>query len=821
MRICLPILLAAIPLVLHGQTQFHQQGAKLVPTGYADFPVVCAVATTSDGNLMIVGGANDAGGTGAMWTFARANGVWTQQGNKVTAQGATKGSYFGGGLAISADGNTAISNGAAGSSLAPSPALWVFTRVNGVWVQQSGNLFANLNGGLPSSALSADGNTIVAGLAFDGLPFGGFPPVYPGALWFFTHNNGVWTQQAKISGSQGDSVGDSVAISGDGNTVFARSLSGIWVMRRINGVWSKQGVLPNPIGEVGNAGRGLPMTISADGSTALLGGVEDDSGIGAAWVYTQTNGSWSQQGKKLVGTGAIGKAFQGSGLALSTDGNIAVIGGSLDDNEAGAVWVFTRNSGTWTQQGNKLVGSGAVALGTSGAAQGNCLALSGDGTTLVEAGGFDSQTNLGSIGAVWAFTQPAATTFTLTASTLNAIAGTFVTFTAAVKVSNPNLAGLPAGTVTFYENGVALPGSALAVGPSGTATYTASFPAGTHNVYASFAPLSTSHAASGASLTLNVSLAATQTALTVSLASAVTLNASVTTGAASPEITGAVQFMDVTTNAALGSSQINKGAASLTLPTAVAASIGGHLLQAVYLGDANYTPSTSSSVFIPILVNAASGSSASFSPGEFVSLFGAQLADSTAQAGPPLPATLGGATVFISDSNGVGRAAQLAYASPSQINLVLPADLPTGQASLILRHGAIGFSLPINVASVAPGIFSADSSGRGLAAAQILRVNADGSQVVANVDSGIVLGDQPTYLVLYGTGIRNRSDLINVTCRINEQSLPVAYAGAQSEFPGLDQLDVLLPQSLVGAGTAKVSLTVDGVTSNTVTLLFR
>jgi uncharacterized protein (TIGR03437 family) len=61
----------------------------------------------------------------------------------------------------------------------------------------------------------------------------------------------------------------------------------------------------------------------------------------------------------------------------------------------------------------------------------------------------------------------------------------------------------------------------------------------------------------------------------------------------------------------------------------------------------------------------------------------------------------------------------------------------------------------------------------------------------------------------------------NVTCTIAGQSVPVTYAGPQPQFPGLDQVDVLLPASLKGAGQVRVSITADGVVSNDVALMFQ
>ncbi|MFX5933779.1 hypothetical protein ABTE76_19670, partial [Acinetobacter baumannii] len=76
---------------------------------------------------------------------------------------------------------------------------------------------------------------------------------------------------------------------------------------------------------------------------AILGGFTDNSGAGAAWVYTRSGGSWSQQGSKLVGTGAVGNAGQGRSLSLSADGNTAIVGGFADNSGVGAAWVYTRS----------------------------------------------------------------------------------------------------------------------------------------------------------------------------------------------------------------------------------------------------------------------------------------------------------------------------------------------------------------------------------------------------------------------------------------------------------------------------------------------
>ena len=99
------------------------------------------------------------------------------------------------------------------------------------------------------------------------------------------------------------------------------------------------------------------MALSADGNTAVVGGPGDNSGVGAVWVFTRSGSTWKQQGSKLVATGAVGSAGLGSSVALSGDAGTIIAGGPQDNNGSGAVWVFTQTAGKWTLQGNKLVGS--------------------------------------------------------------------------------------------------------------------------------------------------------------------------------------------------------------------------------------------------------------------------------------------------------------------------------------------------------------------------------------------------------------------------------------------------------------------------------
>jgi hypothetical protein len=406
--------LAAIP----AQAGFTQQGNKLVGDD-AVLPAKqgSAVALSADGNTAIVGGNLDDAGDGAAWIYVRINGVWLQQGDKLAGAGAIRSADQGGSVALSADGNTAIVGGPGDTNDAG--AAWVYVRdSNGVWTQQGGKLVGTGAVGAAaqgiSVALSADGNTAIVGGPLD--------DTNAGAAWVYVRDsNGVWTPQGgKLVGTGAvfsAAQGTSVALSADGNTAVVGGPfdSGTWVFTRdSNGVWTPQGGKLVGTGAVGAANQGKSVALSADGNTAVVGGPFDDGNIGATWVFTRNGaGVWTQQGNKIVGNDAIGAATQGTSVALSGDGNTAVIGGGFDNGFIGAAWVFIRNgAGLWTQQGAKLVGTGG---GFGFPQQGFSVALAADGNTAI-VGGLDDDSGAG---AAWVFGRPGITDISPNAGTVD------------------------------------------------------------------------------------------------------------------------------------------------------------------------------------------------------------------------------------------------------------------------------------------------------------------------------------------------------------------------------------------------------------------
>jgi hypothetical protein len=269
-------------------------------------------------------------------------------------------------VALSGNGNTALLGESGLDNYVG--AAFVFVRSGSVWSQQGapvvGNCTSSCTGpdgtgeagaGLFGSgvALSADGNKALIGAAGDGGPFPN--AIGPGAAWIFTRSGSTWSQQGpKLVGSSATGSG---------------------------------------------SGQGAGVALSGDGTTALINGPNDGNGAGAAWVFTHTGSSWSQQ-VKLAGQNEL-YGNQGAEVALSDDGSSALIGGT-----SGAQ-AYARSGSTWTREPS-LMGTGAV----GSAEQGSSVALAGNGASALIGGPFDN----GGVGAAWAFVSGASLTVALAGS---------------------------------------------------------------------------------------------------------------------------------------------------------------------------------------------------------------------------------------------------------------------------------------------------------------------------------------------------------------------------------------------------------------------
>jgi phage gpG-like protein len=209
------------------------------------------------------------------------------------------------------------------------------------------------------------------------------------------------------SGESGEGeFGHSVALSSDGDTALVGApdengeVGGAWVFTRSGSTWTQQGAELTGSGEIGAGWFGSSVAVSADGEVALIGGRSDNPspkepccGVGAVWVFTRTGSTWTQQGTKLASGPGSGNAEFGSSVALSSNGRTALIGAPGTRN-VGAAWIFTRAGSEWKQSA-KLTARGAVPY----AGFGNDVALSSNGDTALIGGAG------GSTGAAWVFTR--------------------------------------------------------------------------------------------------------------------------------------------------------------------------------------------------------------------------------------------------------------------------------------------------------------------------------------------------------------------------------------------------------------------------------
>jgi FG-GAP repeat len=323
-----------------------QQGPKL--TGSPESAPGRAgesVAVSADGNTALVAAPSENGLLGAVFVFTRSGSTWTQQA-KLTAKGETAEGFFGSAVALSGDGNTALigasqNNGKAG-------AAWIFNRVGATWTE-SQKIVPTVpidEGEFGSSvALSSDDSTAAIGIPgaeegegtvetyklegskwneFRGLGTCEERPTPPGVC--------IKRQQEKEPGL----FGSSVALSADGSTVMVgmpKHEPGTFfytlVVETLGGkefpYYHQQG----PKIELGNCIHEC-IALSGDGNTALVGGAVAPSGRFSVSVLTRSEETWSEQAL-LTGTEAEqseennGGAF-GSSVALSADGNTALIG---------------------------------------------------------------------------------------------------------------------------------------------------------------------------------------------------------------------------------------------------------------------------------------------------------------------------------------------------------------------------------------------------------------------------------------------------------------------------------------------------------------
>jgi hypothetical protein len=423
------------PIVLATPIVYQQQGKIQASDVQASDNFGFSVSLSGDGNTAIVGARReDTGGTdaGAAYIFTRSGGTWTQQ-QKIQASDAQAGDDFGNSVSISSDGNTALigariedTNGT------DAGAAYIFTRSGGTWTQQQKIQASDAQAydyfGT-SVSLSGDGNTAIVGANYEDTN-----GTDAGAAYIFTRSGGTWTQQQKIQASdvQGDdNFGYRVSLSSDGNTALisahfedtgATNAGAAYIFTRSNGTWTQQQKIQASDAQLADY-FGNSVSLSSDGNTAIVGAYTEDTGgtsAGAAYVFTRSGGTWSQQ-QKIQASDAQGDDYFGYSVSLSSDGNTALIGASLEDTggfDVGAAYIFTRSGGTWTQQ-QKFQASDAQSADEFSYS----VSLSSDGNTALIGAHFEDTGGFGA-GAAYIFTStggPGSDSFLCVDTTINRV----------------------------------------------------------------------------------------------------------------------------------------------------------------------------------------------------------------------------------------------------------------------------------------------------------------------------------------------------------------------------------------------------------------
>jgi FG-GAP repeat len=399
-----------------------------------------AVALSADGNTLVVSAyweSSKATGingdqkdtsipqAGAIYVFTRRGTTWAQQayikasntGEAGTADTFGEGDQFGFSIALSADGNTiaagaitedssatGVNGNQADNSASGAGAVYVYTRTGTTWAQQAYVKPAEVSAGDffgYAVSLSADGNLLAVG-SFDedgSTRVINGPPDNKangsGAAYVFARSGTTWSQQAYIKPSNGepqDSFGVDVALNSDGTTLLVGSLDEDCKATGIN-----------------------PPGCDSDW--------RDDLSMGAAYVFVRSGATWTQQAFIKASNTGFNDWF-GSRVALSADGNTAVIGASLEDSaaqgingrqddesaaESGAVYLFTRTGTTWKQDAY-IKGSNTEAFDEFGSSvafdrNGALLVVSarGEDSGAKGVGGNEKDNSVDEAGAVYVF----------------------------------------------------------------------------------------------------------------------------------------------------------------------------------------------------------------------------------------------------------------------------------------------------------------------------------------------------------------------------------------------------------------------------------
>lgn len=372
----------------------NEQAKLLASNGVAGDRLGYSIAIDSSGNTVIVGAyAADPLGylqAGAAYVFVRVAGAWSQQAILIANDKANN-DYFGYSVAISNDGNRAIIGASQDDS--NKGAAYIFTRSGTTWSQEykivDANGASNFYFGCAVS-MSGNGERVVIGAYADNL--GG---TSSGAAAIYNRSViGTWSLASKIQASDAapsDLFGISVSISRDGSTVLigayldddnGTSSGSAYVFTEVSNIWIQQTKLV-PSDNLASDNFGRSVCLSGNGNIAVISSFLDDttySDAGSAYIFKRNpDTSWIQYAKITPNDPVLEHWFGGC-VYINENATMIVLSANGDDakgNNAGAVYIFTDQSGVWTQYA-KVTASDTATVDYFGYS----LAINSDATTI-------------------------------------------------------------------------------------------------------------------------------------------------------------------------------------------------------------------------------------------------------------------------------------------------------------------------------------------------------------------------------------------------------------------------------------------------------
>jgi hypothetical protein len=320
------------------ERQGHQliQQQKLIAGDGGSFDLF-GYAVAISGSTMVLGAYKDDVGSnvdqGSAYVFERQGDQWVEKA-KLTASDGAAADEFGVATAIAGKTIVVSARGDDVGGNVEQGSVYVFERQGGIWVEQQKLIASDGGAGdIFGESIALNGSTLVIGAEFDDIAGNN----EQGSAYVFERRGGTWSEQQKLTasdGSAGGVLGASVGISD--STIVVSSLGAAYVFERHGGNWIEEQKLTATDASVSDF---FAYPVAVSGSTIVVGAHRHNANQGAAYVFRQEGGAWVQT-QKLVASDA--QAGDGFGRTVVTHGGLIMVGAPFDENpDQGSAYLFT------------------------------------------------------------------------------------------------------------------------------------------------------------------------------------------------------------------------------------------------------------------------------------------------------------------------------------------------------------------------------------------------------------------------------------------------------------------------------------------------